>query len=92
MGQTIATVGAHGQVRMVGPRPTTITRHPAPVQSVRIQGIPPGTVPRMTNISQIRQGTTIMQPGHVQIQTNPPALHPVSQSFTPGGAQVSTGQ
>lgn len=87
IGQTIATVGAHGQVRMVGPRPTTITRHPAPVQSVRIQGMPPGAVPRM-NMSQIRPGTTIVQPGHVQIQTNPPALHPVSQTFTPGGAQV----
>lgn len=89
MGPTLATVGAQGQVRMVGPRPTTITRHPAPVQSVRIQGLPPGAVPRMSNVSQIRAGSgTIIQQGNVQIQSNPPALHPVSQTFTPGGAQV----
>lgn len=84
------------QVRMVtqGPRPTTITRHAGPV---RIQGpiaLAPGVGgPRMTNatVSQIRAtgATIIQQPGNVQIQSNPPALHPVNQAaFTPGGAQV----
>lgn len=88
MGPTIATVGSHGQVRMMGPRPTTITRHPAPVQSIRM-GMPPNAGPRVTNVSQIRAGgTTIVQQGNVQMQTNPPALHPVSQTFAPGGAQV----
>lgn len=91
----MATVGAQGQVRMVGPapRPTTITRHTGPV---RIQGpinLPPGvSVPRMANMQQIRGNVpTIIQQGNVQIQTNPPALHPVSQTtFAPGGAQVSS--
>lgn len=89
---TLATIGGSTQVRMVAqPRPTTITRHSAPV---RIQG--PITVPRLANasVSQIRtpSGATIIQqhPGNLQIQSNPPALHPVSQNaFTaPGGAHV----
>lgn len=46
----------------------------------------------MTNVQQIRgNAPTIIQQGNVQIQTNPPALHPVSQTtFAPGGAQVSS--
>lgn len=51
-------------------------------------------VPRMVNPAQIRapNGATIIQqrPPNVQIQSHPPALHPVSQNtFAPGGAQVS---
>lgn len=89
---TLSTIGGSTQVRMVtqGPRPT-IARH---TSAVRIQG--PIPVPRLANatVSQIRtpSGATIVQqhPGNVQIQSNPPALHPVSQNaFTPGGAQVS---
>lgn len=89
---TLSTIGGSTQVRMVPqPRPTTITRHSAPV---RIQG--PIAVPRLANasVSQIRtpSGATIIQqhPGNVQIQSNPPALHPVSQNAfaAPGGAQV----
>lgn len=80
------------QVRMVPSqtvaRPTTITRHSAPV---RIQG--PINVPRIVNSAQIRtpSGAIIQQhPSNVQIQSHPPALHPVSQNtFAPGGAQVS---
>lgn len=85
------------QVRMMAqPRQTTITRHGGPV---RIQGpinvAPGGAVgmPRMINttVSQIRGTTTIVQQGgNMQLQSNPPALHPVSQAtFAPGGAQVS---
>lgn len=82
------------QVRMLqhGPRPTTITRHAGPVRIPGPISLQPGvTIPRMANVSQIRSGggTTIVQQGNVQIQTNPPALHPVSQAaFAPGGAQV----
>lgn len=48
----------------------------------------------MVNPAQIRasSGATIIQqrPPNVQIQSHPPALHPVSQNtFAPGGAQVS---
>lgn len=49
----------------------------------------------MVNSTQIRasSGTAIIQqhhPANVQIQSHPPALHPVSQNtFAPGGAQVS---
>lgn len=91
---TLSTIGGATQVRMVAqPRTTTITRHSAPV---RIQG--PISVPRLANasVSQIRtpSGATIIQqhPGNIQLQSNPPALHPVSQNaFTaPGGAQVIT--
>lgn len=90
---TLANIGGTTQVRMIAqPRPTTITRHVAPV---RIQG-PLNAVPRLANatVSQIRtpSGATILQqhPANVQIHSNPPALHPVSQNaFTaPGGAQV----
>lgn len=54
----------------------------------------PINVPRMANPAQIRasSGATIMQqhPANVQIQSHPPALHPVSQNtYAPGGAQVS---
>lgn len=55
----------------------------------------PINVPRMVNSTQIRasSGTAIIQqhhPANVQIQSHPPALHPVSQNtFAPGGAQVS---
>lgn len=55
----------------------------------------PMNVPRMVNSTQIRasSGQAIIQqhhPANVQIQSHPPALHPVSQNtFTPGGAQVS---
>lgn len=55
----------------------------------------PINVPRMLNSSQIRaqSGAAIIQqhPANVQIQSHPPALHPVSQNtFAPGGAQVSS--
>lgn len=64
--------------------PTSIARHQAPV---RIQG------PRIINPTQIRapSGAIIQQhPTNVQIQSHPPALHPVSQNtFAPGGAHVS---
>lgn len=80
-----------GNVRMVSQaaRPT-ITRHAAP--GVRIQT--PINVPRMVNSTQIRTatGATIIQqhPPNIQMQSHPPALHPVSQNtFAPGGAQVS---
>lgn len=60
---------------------------PAPIQT-------PINVPRMVNSTQIRasSGAAIIQqhPANVQIQSHPPALHPVSQNtFAPGGAQVS---
>lgn len=47
----------------------------------------------MVNSTQIRasSGAAIIQqhPANVQIQSHPPALHPVSQNtFAPGGAQV----
>lgn len=46
----------------------------------------------MVNSTQIRasSGAIIQQhPANVQIQSHPPALHPVSQNtYTPGGAQV----
>lgn len=52
----------------------------------------PINVPRMVNSTQIRapSGAIIQQhPANVQIQSHPPALHPVSQNtFAPGGAQV----
>lgn len=53
----------------------------------------PINVPRMVNSTQIRasSGAAIIQqhPANVQIQSHPPALHPVSQNtYTPGGAQV----
>lgn len=55
----------------------------------------PINVPRMLNSTQIRapSGAAIIQqhPANVQIQSHPPALHPVSQNtFAPGGAQVSS--
>lgn len=57
----------------------------APIQN-------PINVPRMVNSAQIRasSGAIIQQhPANVQIQSHPPALHPVSQNtFAPGGAQV----
>lgn len=47
----------------------------------------------MVNSTQIRgsSGAIIQQhPANVQIQSHPPALHPVSQNtFAPGGAQVN---
>lgn len=54
----------------------------------------PINVPRMVNSTQIRasSGAAIIQqhPANVQIQSHPPALHPVSQNtFAPGGAQVN---
>lgn len=85
---TLSNIGMT-QVRMVpqpAARPTQMQRHPAPV---RIQG--QINVPRMVN-SQMRtsSGAIIQQhPANVQIQSHPPALHPVSQNtFAPGGAQV----
>lgn len=86
---SLTSIGNVTQVRMMtqAPRPT-ITRHTAPV---RLQT--PINVPRMVNSTQIRAGsgaTIIQQPPNVQIQSHPPALHPVSQNtFAPGGAQVS---
>lgn len=50
-------------------------------------------VPRMVNPAHIRasSGAIIQQRPPVQIQSHPPALHPVSQNtFAPGGAQVSS--
>lgn len=54
----------------------------------------PINVPRMVSPQIRAQGGTIIQqqisPANVQIQSHPPALHPVSQNtFAPGGAQVS---
>lgn len=84
---TLSSIGMT-QVRMVpqpAVRPTQMQRQ-APV---RIQG--QINVPRIVN-SQMRttSGAIIQQhPANVQIQTHPPALHPVSQNtFAPGGAQV----
>ncbi|XP_055324866.1 transcription initiation factor TFIID subunit 4 isoform X2 [Sitodiplosis mosellana] len=91
-------------VRMVPQqtRPATITRHTAPVR-LRLNAVQtepngaiqaPINVPRMVNSTQIRasSGAAIIHqqhPANVQIQSHPPALHPVSQNtFAPGGAQI----
>ncbi|XP_031619816.1 transcription initiation factor TFIID subunit 4 isoform X3 [Contarinia nasturtii] len=91
-------------VRMV-PQTTrpAITKHTAPVR-LRLNPVQtnvepngaiqaPINVPRMMNSTQIRasSGAAIIQqhPANVQIQSHPPALHPVSQNaFAPGGAQI----
>lgn len=81
-------------------RPATMVRHAAPVRLRLAQPNEPNggamqtpiNVPRMVNPTQIRapSGAIIQQrPPNVQIQSHPPALHPVSQNtFAPGGAQV----
>lgn len=95
---TLATVGGGTQVRMVAPRQATIARHTGPVRiQTPINMAASGAVlgPRIGNatVSHIRtaSGATIVQqhPGNAQIQSNPPALQPVSQTaFVPSGAQV----
>lgn len=65
------------------------------MELIKVAAFPaPINVPRMVNSTQIRasSGAAIIQqhPANVQIQSHPPALHPVSQNtFAPGGAQVS---
>lgn len=89
-------MGGNTQVRMVAPRQTTIARHAGPLRiQTPINVGPTGAVlgPRIANATHIRtaSGATIVQqhPGNAQIQSNPPALQPVSQTaFAPAGAQV----
>lgn len=81
MGRLFFTIGLGvGQVRMVQPsvRPSQMARHQTPV---RFQSSPIN-VPRMVNSAQIRgpSGAIIQQhpPNVQQIQSQPPALHPVT--------------